>query len=408
MFAMMHVLLHEQRARATSTCRSCATARPRPTSSARTAGTCAIPPARKPLLWDASARRAVPFDTPGAVPALEGRFTRQRGRRGRRRTAIGGMHRDVDGRTGLLQAGRAHVRSYSPEWAAGICDVPAATHPPHRQRVSRSRTASARPIEIDGKRLPFRPVAVTLGKTVNNGWGAFDCCWARTLLAVLVGALEVPGGTLGTTVRINRPHEDRHQSVKPGEDGFMAQHAQSDRPKRTGWRSRPAATRTARWCRSSATAPWSQALGPDAPGLDVPATSRRKLACEPTLPGDLDSSTAPIRPSPSGTRATSPRRWRAFPFMVCFAYTLDETNYMADLLLPEATDLESLQLIRLGSTKFVEQFWRPRGLRAAPAGRRAAGRHARLHLDQHRARAAHRPAEGLQQRHQPRRGRACR
>ncbi len=30
---------------------------------------------------------------------------------------------------------------------------------------------------------------------------------------------------------------------------------------------------------------------------------------------------------------------------------------MADILLPEATDLESTQLIRLGRTKFVEQFW---------------------------------------------------
>jgi phenylacetyl-CoA:acceptor oxidoreductase len=60
---------------------------------------------------------------------------------------------------------------------------------------------------MDGKVLPLRPVAVTLGKTVNNGWGAFECCWARTVLATLVGALEVPGGTLGTTVRLNRPHE---------------------------------------------------------------------------------------------------------------------------------------------------------------------------------------------------------
>jgi len=47
-------------------------------------------------------------------------------------------------------------------------------------------------IEIDGEVLPFRPVAVTLGKTVNNGWGAFEAVWSRTVLAVLVGALEVP------------------------------------------------------------------------------------------------------------------------------------------------------------------------------------------------------------------------
>jgi phenylacetyl-CoA:acceptor oxidoreductase len=40
-----------------------------------------------------------------------------------------------------------------------------------------------------------------------------------------------------------------------------------------------------------------------------------------------------------------------------FAYTFDETNHMADILLPDATDLESTQLIRIGGTKFVEQHW---------------------------------------------------
>jgi len=50
-----------------------------------------------------------------------------------------------------------------------------------------------------------------------------------------------------------------------------------------------------------------------------------------------------------------------FPFMVSFAYTIDETNWMADILLPEATDLESLQLIRLGRTKYIEQYWDHQG-----------------------------------------------
>ena len=45
-------------------------------------------------------------------------------------------------------------------------------------------------------RLRNATSAVNAGKTVNNGWGGFECCWARTLLATLVGALEVPGGTL--------------------------------------------------------------------------------------------------------------------------------------------------------------------------------------------------------------------
>jgi phenylacetyl-CoA:acceptor oxidoreductase len=50
-----------------------------------------------------------------------------------------------------------------------------------------------------------------------------------------------------------------------------------------------------------------------------------------------------------------------FPFVAAFAYTQDETNWYADLLLPEATDLESLQLYRIGGTKYIEQYWEHTG-----------------------------------------------
>jgi phenylacetyl-CoA:acceptor oxidoreductase len=50
-----------------------------------------------------------------------------------------------------------------------------------------------------------------------------------------------------------------------------------------------------------------------------------------------------------------------FPFVVCFAYTRDETNHVADVLLPDCSDLEGLQLLRIGGTKYVEQFWDHQG-----------------------------------------------
>jgi phenylacetyl-CoA:acceptor oxidoreductase len=50
-----------------------------------------------------------------------------------------------------------------------------------------------------------------------------------------------------------------------------------------------------------------------------------------------------------------------FPFVVSFAYTPDETNWYADVLLPEATDLESYQLYRIGGTKYIEQYWKHQG-----------------------------------------------
>ena len=94
-----------------------------------------------------------------------------------------------------------------------------------------------------------------------------------------------------------------------------------------------------------------------------------------------------------------------FPFMVCFAYTRDETNHVADVLLPDCTDLEGLQLLRIGGTKYVEQFWDHQGFALACAGSAAARRGQGFHLDSDRARAPHWSARGLQFGHQPRRRR---
>ena len=156
--------------------------------------------------------RARPFDTPDIRPALEGKYTVDG-------IAVGPDGEVSDYGKAIVQPALAHlvahVKDYTPEWAAAICDVPAATI----RRIANEYLNHARvgeTIEIEGVTLPFRPVAIALGKTVNNGWGGYECCWARTLLACLVGALEVPGGTLGTTVRLNRPADNRWSSVQPG------------------------------------------------------------------------------------------------------------------------------------------------------------------------------------------------
>ncbi len=110
--------------------------------------------------------------------------------------------------------------------------------------------------------LPFRPVAIALGKTVNNGWGGYECCWARTLLACLVGALEVPGGTLGTTVRLNRPADNRWSSVKPGPGRLHGLSDEPDQQGRAGCRSPSVRSAHRTLVPLVANSPWSQALGP--------------------------------------------------------------------------------------------------------------------------------------------------
>ena len=247
----------------------------------------------------------------------------------------------------------AHLGPYSPRWAAAICDIPAGTI----RRIAREYLDAAcvgQTIEVEGKHLPYRPVAVSLGKTVTNGWGGFECCWARTLLAALVGALEVPGGVLGTTVRLNRPMSQRHESVSRGPDGLMA--FPFNPTDRAHWTARPNIRNAYRsMVPLAGDGPWSQALGP---------THFSWMFLDGT-PEGLPPVTLPelwfvYRTNPAISFWDTERlgaRMARFPFVVAFAFTRDETNHFADVLLPDAGDLESLQLIRIGGSKYIEQFW---------------------------------------------------
>ncbi len=308
------------------------------------------PATRKPLVYDAKSQRAMPFDANGVDAALEGQFTLDGVEVGPDEETT--EHRGVTVMPAFAHL-VAHVKDYTPEWASRICDVPAATI----QRVANEYLDHARvgeTIEIEGVELPLRPVAIALGKTVNNGWGGYECCWARTLLPCLVGALEVPGGTLGTTVRLNRPADNRWSSVKPGPDGFM------DYPmnptSRDQWVAQPSARSAHRTLVPLvANSAWSQALGPT-----HLAWMMQNEDFEHIPHADPPDVWFVYRTNPAisfwDTKAVG-EAMAKFPFTVCFAFTRDETNHVADVLLPDCTDLEGLQLLRIGGTKYVEQFW---------------------------------------------------
>ncbi len=355
LFALIHVLLHEHRTDELDV----------PFLKQRTASPYLLAPngyylrdpaTRKPLLWDLKSNRAVPFDTPGADPALEGtRFIEHA-------IEIGAddeqwEHRGIQVHTAHDQL-KHHVAGFTPEWAGPISDVPAATI----RRIANEYLKAANigaTHTVQGRQLPLRPVAVMLGKSINNGWGAYECVWARTIMQVLVGALEVPGGMLGSASTIVGPDWDRWASVRAGEDGFMElpfcptdrAHWVNERGMRhassmltpmvgSGFYGPLLGSSTLSWMRlqGRAAASWSKPKPPDVwfvykcnPSISFSETSR------------LGETIA------------------QFPFMVGFAYTLDETNHFADLLLPEAMDLESDQLIRLGGTNYLEQQWEAEG-----------------------------------------------
>lgn len=308
---------------------------------------------RKPLMWDPHENRARPFDD-RFEPALTGEYI------------VNGLTAGPDGEVRQYEGAPAkpafqtlieHLRDYTPEWAESVSDVPAATI----RRVADEFLAHANvgdTIEIEGRIFPYRPVAILLGKTVTNGWGGYECLWARTVLTTLVGSLEVPGGTIGTTVRLNRPGHDRLASVRPGPDGFMDQPLNPT--DKQNWQAKPKIRNAYQTLVPLANnSPWSAALGPaHLPWLfmkDPPENWPR-----PTPPDVwIIYRTNPAISHWDSDSVTE--EMRKFPFVVAFAYTQDETNWYADVLLPEATDLESLQLYRIGGTKYIEQYWKHQG-----------------------------------------------
>ncbi|HEU5322454.1 MAG TPA: molybdopterin-dependent oxidoreductase, partial [Methylomirabilota bacterium] len=351
LFALLHVILHEHDWTAVCDVEFLR----RMTASAYLVGPGGYylrdPETRKPLVWDLDRDRPVPFDDARCTrPALEGEYIGA----GVEVGADGAVRTVAERVRPAFAHLREHVRGYSPEWAGAISDIPAATI----RRLAAAYLRHARvgaTIEIDGATYPHRPVAVLLGKTVSNGWGGYECCWARTVLAALVGALEVPGGILGTTVRLNRPAQNRLDSVKAGADGFLEQPLNPTA--RDAWQASPHIRNGYRTLVPLAdNSPWSAALGPahlpwlfmDDPPPAWPAPTRPDVwIIYRTNPAISSWETARIE-----------RELERFPFIAAFAYTQDETNWYADLLLPEAGDLESLQLYRVGGTKYIEQYWR--------------------------------------------------
>ncbi len=309
---------------------------------------------RKPLVWDLAQGCARPHDSADLQEAIEGSYEVDAIEIGADEEVLAeGLLKGSTGFTQLVE----HMRPYSPEWAQAVCEVPAA----NMRAIANEfidHACVGQTIEIDGITMPYRPVAVTLGKTVNNGWGGFECCWARTLMATLVGGLEVPGGTIGTTIRLARPMSQRHESVKAGPDGFML--FPLNPTDKANWSPNPNIRNAYRsMVPLAADGPWSQALGPTHfSWLFLDETPKGLPRVNPPDVWFLYRTNPAISYWDTATLAAKMAR---FPFTVAFAYTRDETNHFADILLPDATDLESLQLMRIGGTKYQEQYWEVNG-----------------------------------------------
>jgi phenylacetyl-CoA:acceptor oxidoreductase len=292
----------------------------------------------KPLVWDSEEGKAKTFDDPSIQDfALEGEYE------------VSGVERGPDGETWEQEGVKCapsfqllieHVKEYTPEFAEKICGIPASTIREVTDEFLENAMVGAT-VKVDGERLPYRPVAIELGKTVNNGPGGYETCWARIVLLMLVGALEVPGGVIGPGSRLNPPYHMRWLDVKPGPDGFMLQQLnptdKENWPPKVMFRGPFTALTPLNGSRgwASGIAPFTLAwLFMDRSPENWPKPS----------PPDV---WLVYRANPVRTQWNPElveRVLEKFPFVVHFTYILDETSWFADLILPDHTDLEGHQL----------------------------------------------------------------
>ena len=160
----------------------------------------------KPLIWDESAGKARVFDDPGIVSlALFGNYEVN----------------EVKCQPSF-QLIKEHVKQYTPEMASEISTVPAATI--RRIATEFGEAASiGSTIEIHGEKLPLRPVSAIMFRGGQGHTNSAHTYCAVCLLNAIVGAMDVPGGTLGwPPVSLGHPETGKFIIMPyPCKDGML-------------------------------------------------------------------------------------------------------------------------------------------------------------------------------------------
>ncbi len=278
----------------------------------------------KPLVWDAKEGRPKPYDDPSLEePALLGSY--QVGEGLICRTAF--------------QCLADRAKEYSPEEAEKITTIPAATI----RRLSREFGEAAHigsTVTIGGHQMPYRPVGVLFFKGAQAHKHSLLTAMAISLLTEVVGAVDTPGGLLGSNPRSLGYPETGALSWEPkeGPDGMLISGA---------WGvSVPSSLKATQ-------KPDSINLGELVP-LGIIATGA------PFTLADPEKYELPYKPEVhfiTGSNAimtlsqvsAMAEALKNIPFTVCFSLYLDEITEFADVVLPDACFLERHEICNLVS-----------------------------------------------------------
>jgi len=274
---------------------------------------------QKPLVWDLADGQAKTYDDPAIKDiAIEGRYS-------------------VNGAVAVpaFSLLKEHVRKYTPEMASRITTVPVDTI----RRLAREfgEVASiGSTITIDGKELPYRPVAIGYFRGASAHKHSALTNMAIELLQEIVGANNVPGGVLGMNSRCLGYPETGQPSYSPGEgpDGLM---------------------KVGSWVASHAPWPVHDAKKPEMIGANdlVPTAGISPLVPQGITQGErykLPYTTEVIMHMSGnpmmavGDPAVMEKAFKQDIFTVSFSLYLDEAVELADIVLPDACYLERLDI----------------------------------------------------------------
>ncbi len=267
----------------------------------------------KPLVWDLGEKKTKVYDDEFLQdPAIEGTYE------------TGGIQFQPS-----FQKLKDHVRQYDPAWASTITTVPEKTIRRFAREFGEAASIGST-IEIEGIKLPLRPAGIDFKRGVGAHRGGGMSCWAIHLLNIVVGSLDVPGGQRGVN-----PVGPSWTAVK-GKDGLLE----------------PADYIT-KYNKPFPGAPVKMPQSLDLREIYPAALFTRSMY--PYAIDHLKEFKIPYQPemmiqgrtnlmmnshSPQAMAETL----KKIPFIVSFSIQLDETAEFADIVLPDAHDLERYDL----------------------------------------------------------------
>ena len=136
---------------------------------------------KKPMVWDISQEKGLPFDqVSGSDAAIEGEFTV-----------------NDNTCTPAFQKLKDHVASYSPEKVSSITTTPVETIKRIASEFAQAASIGST-ISLEGKSFPLRTVAALWNRGPSQHKHAMLTGFSMYLLNLMVGAVDVPGGMLGS------------------------------------------------------------------------------------------------------------------------------------------------------------------------------------------------------------------